>query len=91
MTTPEKVLQDAVVIREFIAHPGMKLLIEKLNVKMENKRIEWLRAKTPEEAEILRQDGRSYALLMGTLNEFLLRAQQVEQLESQRKSNGTVQ
>ncbi len=60
-------------MREFVSHPGMKLLIDKLQTKIKSKENAWINAK-PEEAEVIRQDARCYAALMSTLNEFLLRA-----------------
>jgi hypothetical protein len=74
----EKQMTDAAIIREFVAHPGMKLLTERLNKRNELKTGEWLNAKTPQEAEIIRQESRAYGVLMGTLNEFLLRGAQAQ-------------
>lgn len=76
--TPEQHMANASTIRDFISHPGMKILTEKLNVRSDSKRTEWLAASTPEEAEKIRQDSRCYALLMGILNEFLLRGENAE-------------
>lgn len=76
--SPEARIQQAAVVRDFISHPGMKLLADRLNKKLDLKRTEWLAASTPEEAEKIRQDSRSYAALMGILNEFLLRGEQAQ-------------
>lgn len=84
--TNEQYVANAAVIRDFINHPGMKLLTEKLNKRVDLKRTEWLAAPTPEEAEKIRQDGRCYAALMGILNEFLIRGDQ-----AQRNQQPTVQ
>jgi len=65
---------QASVIREFISHPGMKLLVEAVQGKMKSAEHSWLNAKTADEAEQVRQAARSYGILMGTLNQFLLRA-----------------
>ena len=65
---------QAGVIRDFVAHPGMKLLIERLKSKVASSEHAWISAKTPEEAEKIRQEARSYGTLMGILNEFLLKA-----------------
>jgi len=64
---------QATIIRDFVAHPGMKLLVDRLQNKIGAKQNAWLNAKA-DEAEQIRQDARCYAALMGTLNEFLLRA-----------------
>lgn len=84
--SPEEIEKQAVIIREFINHPGMQLLTERVNKKIDLKRSEWLNAKTTEEAEVIRQEGRVYGALMGLLNEFILRGAQA----SQRKSTGEV-
>ena len=79
----EKQMTDAAIIREFIQHPGMKLLTERLNKRNELKSGEWMNAKTPEEAEVIRQDARAYGVLMGTLNEFLLRGAHAQRNQQQ--------
>lgn len=76
--TPEQHISNANVIRDFINHPGMKILTEKLNKRIDLKRTEWLSAASSEEAEKIRQDGRCYAALMGILNEFLIRGDQAQ-------------
>lgn len=65
---------QAAIIREFIAHPGMKLLVEAIQNKVKGQEFAWLNAKDAAEAEVVRQNARSYAALMGTLNQFLLKA-----------------
>lgn len=75
--------REAKIIQGFVSHEGMKLLVERLEKKSSLKKNEWLNAKTVEEAERIRQDGRVYGALMGILNEFLLRGSQAE---AQRKS-----
>lgn len=76
--TKEQQIANASIVREFINHPGMKLLTDRLNKKLDLKRTEWLAAPTPEEAEKIRQDSRCYAALMGILNEFLLRGEHAQ-------------
>lgn len=61
------VVAQSQVIKEFIRHPGMVLLTEKLKEKLKARERAWLTAKSPEEAEEIRQDARAYGLLMGTL------------------------
>lgn len=65
---------NAAVIKEFVNHPGMKLLVEAIQGQIKNKELTWLNAKDANEAETLRQNARCYAALMGTLNSFLLKA-----------------
>ncbi len=65
---------QAAIIREFVAHPGMKLLVDALQNRVKGSENAWLNAKTAEEAEVLRQSARCYAALMGTLNGFLVKA-----------------
>ena len=78
--------EEAGVINDLNSHAGFKLLVDKLEKKSGLKRTAWLSAKTPEEAEIIRQDSRVYALLMGIINEFLLRGR-----DAQRRSTDGVQ
>ena len=59
---------QAAVIREFAAHPGMKLLVEAIQSKIKSGENAWLNAKTVEDAETIRQGARCYAALMGILN-----------------------
>lgn len=68
----------AKVVQDFIKHPGMTLLTEKLREKMKARERAWLGAKTPEDAEAIRQDSRAYGVLMGVLNEFLVHGAQAE-------------
>lgn len=75
---PEQVISEGKIIGEFIKHPGMTLLVDKINKKLDTKRQMWLNAASSEEAETIRQDARVYAALMGTLNEFLVRGAQAE-------------
>ena len=65
---------QAAIIREFSSHPGMKLLVEKLQMKVKAQEHAWLNATSVEHAEEIRQSTRCYAVLMATLNEFLLKA-----------------
>lgn len=65
---------QAAIIREFVAHPGMKLLVEAVQGRTKAAEYSWLNAKTAEEAETLRQAARCYGILMGVLNQFLLKA-----------------
>lgn len=81
---PEQMIGNKHIIQDFIKHPGMGLLVAKLNQKLDMKRQAWLNATTPEEAELIRQNGRAYAALMGTLNEFLAHGTQAEKLVAQR-------
>lgn len=83
MSDVAKVANDAAIIREFVKHPGMKLLSDKINNGIDGKRMAWLNAKNPLEAEELRQSARCYALLSSILNEFLVRAQ----LEESKRTN----
>ena len=82
--TLEQHVAASKVIQEFIKHPGMQLLVEKLNHKVDLKKQAWLNATTPEEAEAIRQNSRAYAALMGTLNEFLAHGSQAEKALAQR-------
>lgn len=76
--TQAEIMSQAAVVREFIQHPGMALLTDRVNKKLDLKRSEWLNAKSPEEAELIRQEGRVYGALMGILNEFILRGSQAQ-------------
>lgn len=76
--TPEQQIAQAGIIRDFVNHAGMKLLTDKLNTRIDAKRMAWLSAPSPEEAEKIRQDSRAYAALMGILNEFLIRGDQAQ-------------
>lgn len=80
--SPEEIEKQAAVIRDFINHPGMVLLTDRVNKKLDLKRTEWLNAKSAEEAEVVRQEGRVYGALMGLLNEFILRGTQATQRKS---------
>ena len=80
--TAEQKIQNANIVRDLLTHPGMKLLTDKLNKKLDLKRHEWLQATTPEQAEQIRQDGRVYAALMGILNEFLIHGEQAIRMKS---------
>lgn len=82
--TLEQQVAASKVIQEFIKHPGMQLLVDKLNRKLDLKRQSWLNANTVEEAEAIRQNSRAYAALMGTLNEFLAHGSQAEKALAQR-------
>lgn len=82
-------MTEAATIREFNAHPGMKLLVAKLDKRIDLRRNEWLNASNGEEAEAIRQNARVYAALMSLLNEFLLRGQQAEQLANAQQSTST--
>ena len=44
---------QAAVIREFVKHPGMQLLEEKLTQRLNAKKYAWLNAKSADEAEML--------------------------------------
>lgn len=86
----EVAVSEAKVIQDFVKHPGMKLLADRLNKKLASKEHSWLNAKTPEDAELLRQNARAYAALMGTLNEFLQVGAQAEKALLASTSNEAV-
>lgn len=89
MTLDQQISQSK-IIQDFVKHPGMILLTEKLNKKIDLKRQAWLNATTPEDAELIRQNGRAYAALMGILNEFLVHGAQAEKALLASKSNDPV-
>lgn len=91
MANPEalkKAQEDAAMIRSLLQHPGMKLLTDKINKRIDLKRSEWLAASSPDDAEKIRQDSRVYAALMGMLNEFLVRGSQAQRTSETQDSEG---
>lgn len=69
---------QASIIREFASHPGMKLVVEKLEGRVSASKMAWMQAPTAEDAEKIRHNAKCYATLMSILNEFLVRAKQDE-------------
>jgi hypothetical protein len=71
---------DAAMIREFIAHPGMKILMAHLETQQGNQRDAWLNAKSPADAETIREKAKVVGLLMAELNSFLVKGHQASQI-----------
>lgn len=73
-------VNDAALIKELVAHPGMKVLINHLEKKQANSKEAWLNAATQEEAEVIREKAKVNGLLMAELNRFLVLGSQAAQI-----------
>ena len=56
----EMAANEAATMRAFVQHPGYKLLIREIEIKIADKKNEWLNAKTAEEAEAIRLSNKAW-------------------------------
>lgn len=73
-------VSNAAIIRDLISHPGMKVLMDHLENKQAGSKDAWLNAKSPEEAELVREKAKVVGLLMAELNSFLVKGHQASQI-----------